>query len=205
MCVNVNVYGIDPPHEFLHDDDHDETDSYFDTSPVRPASPGVQNVQILALALVPRPPFNDELRRFYPCKNASVSHREEGKVSSLTKSFIGNTKSLVTSNICFHVVFSVFGSKRPRGLFSRFSTLIINYPLECVARCCSPDEPLRALLALIVTTTILSFPPPCFECFFREFREERLSTIRRVVWPPRPPVFTRTIKDENNPTVGTSV
>ena len=31
MCVNVNVYGIDPPHEFLHDDDHDETDSYFDT------------------------------------------------------------------------------------------------------------------------------------------------------------------------------
>ena len=30
MCVNVNVYGIDPPHEFLHDDDHDEKDSYFD-------------------------------------------------------------------------------------------------------------------------------------------------------------------------------
>ena len=31
MCVNVNVYGIDPPHEFLHDDDHDEKDSYFDS------------------------------------------------------------------------------------------------------------------------------------------------------------------------------
>jgi len=31
MCVNVNVYGIDPPHEFLHDDDHDEKESYFDS------------------------------------------------------------------------------------------------------------------------------------------------------------------------------
>ena len=63
-------------------------------------------------------------------------------MSSLTKSFIGNTKSLVACNICFHVVFSVFGSKRPRGLFSRVH---IDYPIY-------PFKMRRALLLTRRTT-----------------------------------------------------
>jgi hypothetical protein len=56
----------------------------------------------------------------------------------------------------------------PRGLFSRFSTLIIQIiHSRCVARFCSPDERLRALLALLsVTTATLSFPPLTFRILF---------------------------------------
>ena len=132
--------------------------------------PGVQNVRILALALVPRPPFNDELRRFYPHAKMRQFHTERKERCHRSPSHSLVIYSLSRVLLFAFVKYLVCLVQRldPRGLFSRFSTLIILQIIHsrCVARFCSPDERLRALLALLVTTTTLSFPPLTFRILF---------------------------------------